>query len=65
MLYSCHFDYAGYLNPSLVLLQTLCFLFDLVFRFVLAMTHVGTEPLVFLAFIRWFFLDASLFLPKP
>ena len=32
-----------YLNPSLVLLQVLCFLFDLTFLFVLAMTHVGTE----------------------
>jgi hypothetical protein len=49
----------------LVLLQVLCFRFDLTFLFVLAMTHVGTEAFCFLAFMRWFFLDASLFLPKP
>jgi hypothetical protein len=40
-------------------------MFDLTFLFVLAMTQDGTEALLFLAFIRRFFLDASLFLPKP
>jgi hypothetical protein len=67
VLLSCHlFPVARvYFNPSLVLLQTLCFLFDLTFLFVFAMTHVGTEAFDLLAFIRRFFLDASLFLPKP
>jgi len=55
----------AYLNPSLFLLQTLCFLFDLTCRFVLAMTQDGTDAFCFLAFIRRFFLDASLFLPMP
>jgi transposase len=54
----------AYLNPNLVLLQTLCLLFDLIFLFVRAMTHVGTEAFCFLALSRRFFLDASLFLPK-
>src|SRR5438309_350020 len=54
-----------YLNPSLVLLQVRCFRFDLTFLFVLAMTHVRTEAFCFLAFMRWFFLEASLFLPNP
>jgi len=49
----------------LVLLQALCFVLDLTFLFVLEMTQVGTEEFCFLAFIRRFFLDASLFLPKP
>jgi hypothetical protein len=53
------------LNPSLVRLQVLCFRFDLTFLFVLAITHVGTEAFCLLALMRWFFLDASLFLPKP
>jgi hypothetical protein len=49
----------------LVLLQTLCFSFDLTWRFVLAMTQVGIEEFCFFALIRRFFLDESLFLPKP
>ena len=53
----------AYLNPSLVLLQVLCFWFALTFLLVLAMTQVGTEEFCFLAFMRRFFLDASLFLP--
>jgi len=53
------------LNPSLVLLQALCLVLDLVFLFVLEMTQVGTDAFAFLAFMRRFFLDASLFLPKP
>jgi len=55
----------GYLNLSLVFLQDLCFVFVLVCLFVLAMTHEGTEALAFLAFMRRFFFDASLFLPIP
>jgi hypothetical protein len=53
-----------YFRPSLVLLQTRCLLFVLVFLFVLAMTQVGTEAFCFLAFINRFFFEASLFLPK-
>ena len=66
LLYSLAISVRGaYLNPSLVLLQTLCFLLDLTCLFVLAMTQDGTEAFCFLAFIRRFFLDASLFLPMP
>ena len=62
--YSPNIIHGAYLNPSLVLRQTLCFWLDLTFLFVLAMTQVGTEEFFFLAFIRRFFLDASLLLPK-
>ena len=65
LLYSLAISVGAYLNPSLVLLQALCLLLFLTFLFVLAMTHVGTEALSFLAFIRRFFFDASLFLPMP
>ena len=66
LLFGHVFPFArAYFNPSLVLLQILCFLFDLVFLLVRAITHVGTEAFIFLALIRRFFFDASLFLPKP